>query len=211
MLAKAWVRKHVTQRFYHLFVSELADLRLRVENERLREENSQLQEQVREYERWMEYIMTKFRLQNEAALRLQEENVMLHTRLADLGAVARRAIHGEYYATETLIEALETENRTLREMLGVASEDQGFGQTNRLLGHGIGDDGGEVRPPGGNRVSFPSTASDHGSEETDERPLQALGPSIQRATTILPSVALTGFAVTTAQSDAAADAAASFY
>lgn len=28
------------------------------------EENAQLQEQVREYERWMEFIMTKFRLQN---------------------------------------------------------------------------------------------------------------------------------------------------
>jgi hypothetical protein len=43
---------------------DLADYRLRIANERLREENMQLQEQVREYERWMEYIMGKFRLQN---------------------------------------------------------------------------------------------------------------------------------------------------
>lgn len=43
---------------------ELADVSLRIANERLMEENVQLQEQVREYERWMEFIMTKFRLQN---------------------------------------------------------------------------------------------------------------------------------------------------
>lgn len=43
---------------------ELADVSLRIANERLMEENAQLQEQVREYERWMEFIMTKFRLQN---------------------------------------------------------------------------------------------------------------------------------------------------
>jgi hypothetical protein len=43
---------------------EHADVSLRIINERLMEENAQLQEQVREYERWMEFIMTKFRLQN---------------------------------------------------------------------------------------------------------------------------------------------------
>jgi hypothetical protein len=41
-----------------------SDYALRIANERLREENLQLQEQVNEYERWMGYIMTKFRLQN---------------------------------------------------------------------------------------------------------------------------------------------------
>jgi hypothetical protein len=45
-------------------IVEHADVSLRIANERLMEENAQLQEQVREYERWMEYIMTKFRLQN---------------------------------------------------------------------------------------------------------------------------------------------------
>lgn len=43
---------------------EHADINLRITNERLVEENLQLQEQVKEYERWMEFIMTKFRLQN---------------------------------------------------------------------------------------------------------------------------------------------------
>ena len=41
-----------------------SDYALRIANERLKEENLQLQEQVNEYERWMGYIMTKFRLQN---------------------------------------------------------------------------------------------------------------------------------------------------
>ncbi|KAF9944032.1 hypothetical protein BGZ70_005136, partial [Mortierella alpina] len=123
--------------------SDPPDYKLRIANERLREENSQLQEQVREYERWMEYIMTKFRLQNfamaqtrresmheaykmteqgnEVAMRLQEENTLLQARLSELGNVARKAIHEEqYFTTETLIESLESENRTLREMLGVA-------------------------------------------------------------------------------------------
>ncbi|KAG9063899.1 hypothetical protein KI688_004013 [Linnemannia hyalina] len=111
-----------------------SDYALRIANERLREENLQLQEQVNEYERWMGYIMTKFRLQNlamaqtrkesmqeaskmteqgnETAYRLQEENSALQSRLADLGSVARKAIHEDYYTTESLIESLETENRS---------------------------------------------------------------------------------------------------
>ncbi|KAI1318936.1 hypothetical protein EDD11_005370 [Mortierella claussenii] len=126
-----------------------SDYMLKIANERLKEENSQLQEQLREYERWMEYIMGKFRLQNfamaqsrkdsmheaykmaeqggEAAVRLQEENTLLQTRLADLGAVARKAIHEEYYTTESMIESLEEENRGLREMLGVAAAEDGMG------------------------------------------------------------------------------------
>lgn len=49
---------------YRDFDIEHADINLRIVNERLVEENLQLQEQVKEYERWMEFIMTKFRLQN---------------------------------------------------------------------------------------------------------------------------------------------------
>ncbi|KAF9987035.1 hypothetical protein BGZ65_005348 [Modicella reniformis] len=162
-----------------------AEYNLRIANERLREENSQLQEQVREYERWMEFIMSKFRLQNfamaqsrkesmqevykmaeqggEAAMRLQEENAMLQTRLSDLGAVARKAIHEEYYTTEALIESLETENRCLREMLSLAEGDnRAF--TRRInpgLGGFFADD--EEEENGlhrhRNRVSFPSTST----------------------------------------------------
>src|SRR5690349_19822281 len=62
---------------------------------------------------------------NEAAYRLQEENSVLQSRLADLGSVARKAIHEDYYTTESLIESLETENRSLREMLGVAEGGRG--------------------------------------------------------------------------------------
>ena len=47
-----------------LKIAEHADWSLRIANERLQEENAQLQEQLREYERWMEFIMSKFRLQN---------------------------------------------------------------------------------------------------------------------------------------------------
>ncbi|KAG0278547.1 hypothetical protein BGZ95_003729 [Linnemannia exigua] len=144
---------------------ESQDYALRIANERLREENSQLQEQVNEYERWMEYIMTKFRLQNlamaqtrkdsmqeaskmaeqgnEAAYRLQEENSALQARLSDLGSVARKAIHEEYYTTESLIESLETENRSLREMLGVAEGGRGpvSGRLDFFVGnlHGLQD------------------------------------------------------------------------
>lgn len=53
----------------YVFSCSLTDCRLRIENGRLQEENNQLHEQVREYERWMEYIMTKFRLQNVDSLR----------------------------------------------------------------------------------------------------------------------------------------------
>ncbi|ORZ04675.1 hypothetical protein BCR41DRAFT_362412 [Lobosporangium transversale] len=144
---------------------EYADMSLKIANERLQEENSQLQEQLREYERWMEYIMTKFRLQNfamaqsrkeamheayrlaeqegEVAMRLQQENALLQARLMDVGAVARKAITEEYYNTESIIETLEIENRGLREILGVATDD--FGSM-------------AVRDPV-NRVSFPSTGS----------------------------------------------------
>ncbi|OAQ28088.1 hypothetical protein K457DRAFT_593527 [Linnemannia elongata AG-77] len=123
---------------------EHADVSLRIANERLMEENAQLQEQVREYERWMEFIMTKFRLQNfamaqsrkeamqeaykmaeqegELAQQLQEENAVLQARLVDVGAVARKAINEEYYNTESAIETLELENQGLREMLGIATE-----------------------------------------------------------------------------------------
>ncbi|KAG0215979.1 hypothetical protein BGX33_000677 [Mortierella sp. NVP41] len=137
-----------------------SDYALRIANERLREENLQLQEQVNEYERWMGYIMTKFRLQNlamaqtrkesmqeaskmaeqgnETAHRLQEENSVLQARLADLGTVARKAIHEEYYTTESLIESLETENRSLREMLGVAEGGKGpvSGRLDFFVGRG---------------------------------------------------------------------------
>ncbi|KAF9313220.1 hypothetical protein BG003_005482 [Podila horticola] len=151
---------------------ELADINLRIANERLVEENLQLQEQVKEYERWMEFIMTKFRLQNfamaqtrkeamheayrmaeqegELAARLQEENAMLQARLADVGVMARKIINEEYYNTEALIESLEMENQGLREMLGVAS-----------------DNIHPVTRHSGNRVSFPSTGSYMASSGSD--------------------------------------------
>ncbi|KAF9209042.1 hypothetical protein BGZ49_006586 [Haplosporangium sp. Z 27] len=99
----------------------------------------------------------------EAALRLQEENTALHTRLADLGAVARKAMHEEYYTTESLIESLEAENQGLREMLGVAEGTNGavsgrlnFYTTPEGL-YAYEDEDGLRR--GANRVSFPSTGS----------------------------------------------------
>ncbi|KAI8596551.1 hypothetical protein EDD21DRAFT_243866 [Dissophora ornata] len=101
----------------------------------------------------------------EAAMRLQEENAMLQTRLSDLGAVARKAIHEEYYTTETLIESLETENQGLREMLGVAEGRSGAvtgplhfhtGSNGSFADEDADDDG--VRQAG-NRVSFPSTGT----------------------------------------------------
>lgn len=152
---------------------EHADINLRIANERLVEENLQLQEQVKEYERWMEFIMTKFRLQNfamaqtrkeamheayrmaeqegELAVRLQEENAMLQARLADVGVMARKVINEEYYNTESLIESLEMENQGLREMLGVASDN--------IHPH--------VPRHSGNRVSFPSTGSYMASSGSD--------------------------------------------
>ncbi|KAG0263254.1 hypothetical protein BG011_009089 [Mortierella polycephala] len=173
---------------YQGSINDQADYRLRIANERLKEENSQLQEQVREYERWMEYIMTKFRLQNfamaqsrkeamheaykmaeqggEAAMRLQEENTILQSRLSDLSTVARKAIHEEYYTTESLIESLETENQALREMLGVAEGNGGAVKgrisfhpgTGQFFGDEEDEDEGRARR-GGNRVSFPSTGT----------------------------------------------------
>ncbi|KAG0047658.1 hypothetical protein BGZ83_007324 [Gryganskiella cystojenkinii] len=144
---------------------EHADWSLRIANERLQEENAQLQEQLREYERWMEYIMTKFRLQNfamaqsrkealhdayrmadqegELTSKLQEENAILQARLVDVGVVARKAISEEYYNTESIIETLEMENQGLREMLGVATD------------HSMNP----IAASTGNRVSFPSTGS----------------------------------------------------
>ncbi|KAF9096744.1 hypothetical protein BGX23_010553 [Mortierella sp. AD031] len=186
-----------------------SDYALRIANERLREENLQLQEQVNEYERWMGYIMTKFRLQNlamaqtrkesmqeaskmaeqgnETAHRLQEENSVLQARLADLGTVARKAIHEEYYTTESLIESLETENRSLREMLGVAEGGKGpvSGRLDFFVGRGAmlqdedddeeeGGVGGGLRMRG-SRVSFPSTAgSIVASSESDHEQQQPL-------------------------------------
>ncbi|KAG0321148.1 hypothetical protein BGZ99_004091 [Dissophora globulifera] len=162
---------------------EHTDVSLRIANERLMEENSQLHEQLREYERWMEYIMTKFRLQNfavaqsrkeamheayrmaeqegELATRLQEENAILQARLAEVGAAARRAINEEYYNTESIIETLEIENQGLREMLGVAAEN-----SNPLA----------TRQPG-NRVSFPSTGSYVASSGSDREQSHALSSS----------------------------------
>ncbi|KAF9138279.1 hypothetical protein BGX30_009331 [Mortierella sp. GBA39] len=138
---------------------EHADVSLRIANERLMEENAQLQEQVREYERWMEFIMTKFRLQNELALQLQEENAVLQARLVDVGAVARKAINEEYYNTESAIETLELENQGLREMLGIAADHR-----NPIA----------VRDPG-NRVSFPSTGSYVASSGSDQERRQGHG------------------------------------
>ncbi|KAF9906967.1 hypothetical protein EC991_011442 [Linnemannia zychae] len=138
---------------------EHADVSLRIANERLMEENAQLQEQVREYERWMEYIMTKFRLQNELAQQLQEENAALQARLVDVGAVARKAINEEYYNTESALETLEIENQGLREMLGIATEYR----------HPIA-----VRDAG-NRVSFPSTGSYVASSGSDQEQRQGRG------------------------------------
>lgn len=160
---------------------EHADVSLRIANERLMEENAQLQEQVREYERWMEFIMTKFRLQNfamaqsrkeamqeaykmaeqegELAQQLQEENAVLQARLVDVGAVARKAINEEYYNTESAIETLELENQGLREMLGIATEHR-----NPIA----------VRDPG-NRVSFPSTGSYIASSGSDQERRQGRG------------------------------------
>ncbi|KAG0065780.1 hypothetical protein BGZ89_007937 [Linnemannia elongata] len=176
-----------------------SDYALRIANERLREENLQLQEQVNEYERWMGYIMTKFRLQNlamaqtrkesmqeaskmaeqgnEAAYRLQEENSVLQSRLADLGSVARKAIHEDYYTTESLIESLETENRSLREMLGVAEGGRGpvSGRLDFFVrNHGLQDedeyDEG-LRHSMGNRVSFPSTSGSVVASSESDREL----------------------------------------
>ncbi|KAG0297515.1 hypothetical protein BGZ96_006024 [Linnemannia gamsii] len=160
---------------------ELADVSLRIANERLMEENAQLQEQVREYERWMEFIMTKFRLQNfamaqsrkeamqeayrmaeqegEFAQQLQEDNAVLQARLVDVGAVARKAISEEYYNTESAIETLELENQGLREMLGIATEHR---------------NPAAVRDPG-NRVSFPSTGSYIASSGSDQERRQGRG------------------------------------
>ncbi|KAF8932100.1 hypothetical protein BGZ47_011562 [Haplosporangium gracile] len=160
---------------------ERADVGLRIANERLMEENAQLQEQVREYERWMEFIMTKFRLQNfamaqsrkeamqeayrmaeqegELAQQLQEENAVLQARLVDVGAVARKAINEEYYNTESAIETLELENQGLREMLGIATEHR-----SPIA----------VRDPG-NRVSFPSTGSYVASSGSDQERRQGRG------------------------------------
>ncbi|KAF9916688.1 Phosphatidylinositide phosphatase SAC2, partial [Lobosporangium transversale] len=81
--------------------------------------------------------------EGEVAMRLQQENALLQARLMDVGAVARKAITEEYYNTESIIETLEIENRGLREILGVATDD--FGSM-------------AVRDPV-NRVSFPSTGS----------------------------------------------------
>ncbi|CAO3569317.1 unnamed protein product [Mortierella alpina] len=155
---------------------EHADYTLRIANERLMEENSQLQEQLREYERWMEYIMAKFRLQNfamaqsrkeamheayrmveqegELSHRLQEENAILQARLVEVGAIARKAITDEYYNTESIIETLETENQGLREMLGVAADHANIMATRHS----------------GNRVSFPSTESYMASSGSDREP-----------------------------------------
>ncbi|KAF9153765.1 hypothetical protein BG015_002687 [Linnemannia schmuckeri] len=160
---------------------EHADVSLRITNERLMEENAQLQEQVREYERWMEFIMTKFRLQNfamaqsrkeamqeayrmaeqegELAQQLQEENAILQARLVDVGAMARKAINEEYYNTESAIETLELENQGLREMLGIATEHR-----SPIA----------VRDPG-NRVSFPSTGSYIASSGSDQERRQGRG------------------------------------
>ncbi|KAF9085268.1 hypothetical protein BGX23_009814, partial [Mortierella sp. AD031] len=158
-----------------------ADVSLRIANERLMEENAQLQEQVREYERWMEYIMTKFRLQNfamaqsrkeamqeaykmaeqegELAHQLQEENAALQARLVDVGAVVRKAINEEYYNTESTIETLEIENQGLRDMLGITTE-----YRNPIAG----------RNPA-NRVSFPSTGSYVASSGSDQEQRQGRG------------------------------------
>ncbi|GJJ69866.1 hypothetical protein EMPS_02215 [Entomortierella parvispora] len=172
----------------------IQDYRLRIENERLQEENNQLHEQVREYERWMEYIMSKFRLQNfamaqtrkesmqearkmaeqggEAVVRLQEENAALQARLVDLGAVARRVMQEEYYSTESLIESLESENQNLREMLGVAKVSDGAGPHNDNMEQHLN-----------NRVSLPSTdagshvASSESEPDQPQSPLQEHGRS----------------------------------
>ncbi|KAK3846650.1 MAG: hypothetical protein J3R72DRAFT_433272 [Linnemannia gamsii] len=187
---------------------ESQDYALRIANERLREENLQLQEQVNEYERWMEYIMTKFRLQNlamaqtrkesmqeaskmaeqgsEAAYRLQEENSALQARLSDLGSVARKAIHEEYYTTESLLESLETENRSLREMLGVAEGGRGpvSGRLDFFVGnlHGLQDgdedEYDELRNRA-SRVSFPSTAGSVVASSGSDREQQQQEPQQQ--------------------------------
>lgn len=170
------------------------DYQLRLENERLREENLQLQEQLREYERWMEFIMGKFRLQNlamaqcrkesmeeaykvaeqggEAAMRLQEENALLQSRLADLSAVARKAINEEYYTTETVIESLETENRCLREMLGLAEGGNGAFMGRFSFHVDEDDDEDALRRHRRNRVSFPSTSTGSDNEQLSPRPLE---------------------------------------
>ncbi|KAF9932467.1 hypothetical protein FBU30_008170 [Linnemannia zychae] len=181
---------------------EHADFNLRIANERLMEENAQLQEQVREYERWMEFIMTKFRLQNfamaqsrkeamqeaykmaeqegELAQQLQAENAILQARLIDVGAVARKAINEEYYNTESAIETLEIENQGLREMLGIATEHR-----NPIT----------ARNPG-NRVSFPSTGSYIASSGSDqERRLgQGISPTeqstIENKETVWPTASI---------------------
>lgn len=118
---------------------------------------------------------------NEAAYRLQEENSALQSRLADLGNVARKAIHEEYYTTESLIESLETENRSLREMLGVAEGGRGpvSGRLDFFVGsHGLQDEdeyGEGLRNSRGSRVSFPSTSGSvvASSESDRELPQQS--------------------------------------
>ncbi|KAF9194443.1 hypothetical protein BGZ51_009523 [Haplosporangium sp. Z 767] len=164
----------ITQTGQPYSAQEHADLSLRIANERLTEENLQLQEQVREYERWMEYIMAKFRLQNfamaqsrkeamheayrmaeqeeELAARLREENSALQARLVNVGAIARKAIDEEYYNAESIIETLELENQGLREMLGVATENMNPVTAQQSA----------------NRVSFPSTNSYMASSGSDQ-------------------------------------------
>lgn len=127
---------------------------------------------------------------NEATHRLQEENSALQTRLADLGSVARKAIHEEYYTTESLLESLETENRSLREMLGVAEGGKGpiSGRLDFFVGnHGLQyedeyDEG--LRNSRGSRVSFPSTAGSvvASSESDREQPPQPLQGQQQHQT-----------------------------
>ncbi|KAF9931951.1 hypothetical protein FBU30_009246 [Linnemannia zychae] len=115
---------------------------------------------------------------SEAAYRLQEENSVLQARLADLGSVARKAIHEEYYTTESLIESLETENKSLREMLGVA--EGGNGPVRGRLDHWIRENGllqdEDYDESGlrdrGSRVSFPSTAGSMVASSESDREQQ---------------------------------------
>lgn len=129
---------------------------------------------------------------NEVAMRLQEENTLLQARLSELGNVARKAIHEEqYFTTETLIESLESENRTLREMLGVAEGGMGPVAGRIHFGGEEDDEDEDGMRRAGNRVSFPSTGtgsnvassgSDHEQQRLPQRgrPEQPRSPRQQR-------------------------------
>ncbi|KAG0259831.1 hypothetical protein BG011_002352 [Mortierella polycephala] len=110
----------------------------------------------------------------EIATRLREENSSLQARLVNVGAIARKAVNDEYYNTESIIEALESENQGLREMLGVATDNMSP----------------LTAPQSANRVSFPSTNSymaSSGSDREIQRGNDLRAPSSEKAAHVASS------------------------